>query len=103
MIRQDTGPRTSRTAPLLGTPLGLPWPPVAELDNASETSVITVKSTIIAWNTAALSPDVGGNFTSAGLNLIGKKDGSTGSTQPNDQTGTIALPLHPRLDPSACK
>ena len=65
-------------------------------------TVVTVKSTIIANNTAATSgPDVSGSFTSQGFNLIGKNDdGSTGFTESTDQTGTIALPLDPKLDPA---
>jgi hypothetical protein len=41
---------------------------------------------------------VKGPFTSAGFNLIGKKDGSTGFTAATDQTGTVAAPLDPKLD-----
>ncbi len=60
----------------------------------------TVKSSIIALNSANLNgiPDVKGPFTSAGFNLIGKKDGSTGFTAATDQTGTVAAPLDPKLD-----
>jgi hypothetical protein len=52
-------------------------------------------------NTATTSaPDVSGSFASAGFNLIGKRDGSTGFTiAATDQTGTIASPLNPMLDP----
>jgi hypothetical protein len=60
----------------------------------------TVKSTIIANNEFALSGDgndVYGSFVSEGFNLIGIRDGSTGFTQVNDQTGTCAGP-----DPLAC-
>ncbi|MFL6521600.1 MAG: choice-of-anchor Q domain-containing protein [Chthoniobacterales bacterium] len=66
------------------------------------TGPATVKSTIIALNTANLNPvfDVKGSFTSAGFNLIGKVDGSTGFTAATDQTGTIAAPLDPKLDPN---
>jgi hypothetical protein len=60
----------------------------------------TVKSTIIASNMAGSGPDVSGAVTSAGFNLIGKTDGSTGFTQPTDLTGTIASPLDPKFDPN---
>jgi CSLREA domain-containing protein len=64
----------------------------------------SVKSTIIANNTASPSsnpsPDVDGSFTSGGFNLIGKIEGSTGFTATTDQTGTIANPLDPKLDPN---
>ena len=62
----------------------------------------TVKSSIIALNSGNVgsSPDVNGSFTSAGFNLIGKRDGSTGFTTATDQTGTTAAPLDPKLDPN---
>ena len=58
-----------------------------------------VKSTIIAGNTSTApgSPDVSGAFNSAGFNLIGKRDGSTGFTAATDLTGTIAAPVDPRF------
>src|SRR4029077_7191128 len=60
-----------------------------------------VKSSIIALNTAGGSgPDGFSTFTSGGFNLIGKKDGSTGFTAATDQSGTIASPLNPKLDPA---
>ena len=65
--------------------------------------VVNVKNTLIALNTATgmtPTPDVQGPFTSQGFNLIGKADGSTGFTGPGDQTGTIASPLDPKLDPN---
>jgi len=63
-----------------------------------------VKSTIIALNYGGTSdtiagPDVYGAFTSAGFNLIGKKDGSTGFSAATDKKGTIKAPLDPKLDP----
>ena len=58
-----------------------------------------VKNSIIALNTGAPgSPDVSGNFNSAGFNFIGKRDGSSGFTAATDLTGTIATPLDPGLD-----
>jgi CSLREA domain-containing protein len=67
---------------------------------------VNVKSAIIALNKAVsqdgdpgLNPDASGAFASQGFNLIGMSDGSTGFTQPNDQTGTMASPLDPKLDP----
>jgi Dockerin type I domain len=65
------------------------------------TAAIHVKSTIVALNTATSSgPDVFGSFDSHGYNLIGKTDGSTGFVVATDQTGTVAAPLNPKLDPS---
>jgi hypothetical protein len=62
---------------------------------------VNVKSSIIAGNTSALSGhDVAGTVVSAGFNLIGKKDGSTGFTAATDHTGTVASPLDPKLDPN---
>jgi len=61
----------------------------------------TVKSSIIALNIGpAPAPDVSGNFSSQGFNLIGKTDGSTGFSAGTDQTGTNAFPLDPMLDPA---
>ena len=62
-----------------------------------------VESSIVALSSgsgAGAPYDVVGNFTSAGFNLIGTTDGSTGFTQPTDQTGTFASPLDPLLDPN---
>lgn len=60
-------------------------------------STVTVKSSIIASN-AGSTPDVSGSFTSSGFNLVGKTDGGAGFAAPTDQTGTVALPLDPKLD-----
>lgn len=63
---------------------------------------VTVKNSIIAMNSSTdTGPDVNGTFVSAGFNLIGKTDGSTGFTAATDQTGTIASPLDPVLAPLA--
>jgi hypothetical protein len=66
-----------------------------------------MKSSIIALNTSSPDPlidpspdDVSGPFTSAGFNLIGNEDGSTGFSAPTDQTGTTVSPLDPKLDPA---
>jgi hypothetical protein len=61
---------------------------------------VTSKNTIVALNTAGGGPDFNGTLTSQGYNLIGKADGSTGFTAATDQTGTIASPLDPKLDPA---
>ena len=66
----------------------------------SGTGPAQVKSTIIALNTTvATDPDVSGPFSSQGYNLVGKTNGSTGFTAATDQTGTVAAPLNPKLDP----
>src|SRR6266446_5308829 len=58
---------------------------------------VNVRSTIIALNaTSNEAQDVGGVFTSSGFNLVGKTGGSTGFTQPTDQTGTTALAARPK-------
>jgi hypothetical protein len=57
-----------------------------------------IKNTIVALNTTDFSgPDVSGDFTSLGFNLIGQSDGGTGFTVSSDQTGTTAAPLDPLL------
>jgi len=63
---------------------------------------MTVKSSVIAKNNVAPSSgsDVSGNFTSAGYNLIGVADGAAGFNSNTDQTGTVAIPLDPKLDPA---
>jgi hypothetical protein len=63
-------------------------------------STVNSHNTIIALNTASdTDPDVVGPFTSAGHNLIGKGDGSTGLTNGvmSDQIGSVATPLDPKL------
>src|SRR5438477_5369010 len=67
-------------------------------------TVLSIKSTIVALNTnnnyPFEGPDVGSVFfTSAGFNLIGKADGSTGFNAATDLTGTNAAPLNPKLGP----
>ena len=61
---------------------------------------VNVRATIIGLSLGALGRDVSGAFISGGFNLIGKIDGSTGFTAATDQTGTIASPLDPKLDPN---
>src|SRR5262249_48980985 len=56
------------------------------------------RNTIVAGNQAASGPDVNGNVTSLGYNLIGQTDGSTGWLG-TDHTGTGANPLDPQLGP----
>ena len=63
---------------------------------------VNVKNSIIAMNSSTdVGPDVSGTFVSAGFNLIGKTNGSTGFTAPTDQTGTVASPRDPVLAPLA--
>ena len=59
---------------------------------------VTVKSSIIARNTAASEPDVSGQFASAGYNLVGITDGSAGFGASTDLLGTEAVPRDPKLD-----
>ena len=67
-----------------------------------QNSTATVKSSIIALNTADLNPDLGGAYTSNGFNLIGDADGVTGPgfNQATDQKGSSASPLDAKLDPN---
>jgi hypothetical protein len=63
---------------------------------------VTVQNTIIALNrTNGLGPDTFSvdGFTSEGFNLIGKGDGASGFTNGvnNDQVGSTASPLDPKL------
>ncbi|HZS46659.1 MAG TPA: choice-of-anchor Q domain-containing protein [Blastocatellia bacterium] len=64
----------------------------------------SIGNTIIAGNNGPLdSPDIKGDFTSQGHNLIGKGDGGTGFTNGSngDLVGTVASPVDPRLGPLA--
>jgi hypothetical protein len=65
------------------------------------TGVVTAKSTIIAGNiaTTPAGQDAAGAFISQGYNLLGKSDSSTGFVNGanNDQVGTNATPLDPKL------
>jgi predicted outer membrane repeat protein len=62
-------------------------------------------NSVVAENTSAgNSPDVFGFFFSRGYNLIGRAEGSNGAFvhgQNNDQVGSVAAPLDPRLGPLA--
>lgn len=70
----------------------------------SVAGITEVKSCIIALNGGArTAPDVSGAFTSDGFNLIGRRDGSNGFTDPTDQTGSISSPLDPKLDPAGLR
>jgi uncharacterized repeat protein (TIGR01451 family) len=53
--------------------------------------------TIVAGDTAPVNPDVNGQFSSLGHNLIGNAAGSSGFTAPGDQVGTTAHPINPML------
>jgi hypothetical protein len=58
-------------------------------------------NSIVAGNTAqAQGQDIYGPISSLGYNLIGAVDATNGNTWlANDQTGTVANPLNPGLDP----
>ncbi len=61
-----------------------------------------IMNTIVALNSAdGTGPDVSGDFTSSGFNLIGQADGSTGFSNGvnGDQAGTTTAPLDPLLGP----
>ena len=63
----------------------------------------SIRASIIALNSAPVGPDIDGTVTSQSHNLVGKGDGSTGFTNGvnNDQVGSIASPLDPKLGPLA--
>jgi len=65
---------------------------------------VTVRNTILAANTstatgAGAAPDCYGAFISAGYNLVGNRTNSTGWGAPDDQLGSTASPINPRLAP----
>jgi hypothetical protein len=62
-------------------------------------STVTIRNTIITGNTALFWPDCHGPFTSAGFNLIGATDGSTGWGALGDQFGTTNSYLNALLGP----
>ena len=77
----------------------------AEGGGVAITEIGRVTNSLIALNSASSAgPDLfsgtGFAFTSGGFNLIGKKDGSAGFSELTDQTGTIATPLDPKVDPA---
>jgi hypothetical protein len=57
-----------------------------------------VHNTIIARNSCAQAPDVGGTFASLGYNFIGQADGS-GGWNGTDKTGSAIQPWDPQLGP----
>ena len=57
------------------------------------------RNTIIALNTATQGPDVAGQLTSLGFNLIGNNKDATITPTTGDQIGTAASPINPRLGP----
>ena len=68
--------------------------------NTGPLNFIYVSNTIIAGNIGSSNnSDVYGDFYSAGGNLIGIADGSTGFIQGTDQKGTGSSPLDPLLGP----
>lgn len=71
--------------------------------NESEGASILLRNTLIALNSndAGLSPDLAGDFTSRGYNLIGAADDSTGFTNciNADLVGRIVNPIDPLLGP----
>jgi VCBS repeat-containing protein len=60
-------------------------------------------SSIVALNGLSTdnAPDFGGNFTSLGGNVIGKRTGANGTFLISDRTGTVASPLNPQIGPLA--
>jgi hypothetical protein len=62
------------------------------------TGTLAVANTIVAGNTAPSGPDILGEVTSRGHNLIGNPSGGSGFVA-SDLVGTAANPLDPRLGP----
>jgi hypothetical protein len=62
---------------------------------------LNLANTIIAGNSAAHDPDIGGAVISQGHNLVGNGTGSTGLMNGvnGDQVGTAASPINPLLGP----
>jgi parallel beta-helix repeat protein len=66
------------------------------IDNNGGAFQVTVGNSILAGNTSDFGPDFSNAVISAGNNLIGKTNGSSGWVG-SDLTGTIASPLNPQL------
>ena len=72
-------------------------------------AVLSLRNSIVAGNVMpptlipGTAPDISGAVSSAGHNLLGKVDGSTGITNGTngDKAGSIAVPLEPQLRPLA--
>lgn len=66
-------------------------------------STCTLDNTLVADNSAPNGPDIFGSATSAGHNLIGQSDGSSGFSNgaQGDLVGTTASPVFPRIGPLA--
>jgi hypothetical protein len=64
-----------------------------------EAGTVAVRNTIIASNSASQYPDCYGTFSSAGYNLIGAIQGSTGWGALGDQLGSTNSYLNPMLTP----
>ena len=63
-------------------------------------AITTVKSSIIALNTAPAGPDAWDQITSDGFNIVGIDRGARFSpAQPSDRIGTVANPIDPLLGP----
>jgi uncharacterized repeat protein (TIGR01451 family) len=80
-----------------GSPGSAGAPGVGNGGGVVNTVRATILDTIVAGNMAPVSPDVGGEFSSLGHNLIGDGTGAPGFTAPGDQVGTTADPINPML------
>ena len=71
--------------------------------NLEPNAPFTINLTIVAGNTAATKPDIDGNVSSGGFNLIGDGTGMTGLTHGvnGNLVGTQAAPIDPMLGPLA--
>ena len=73
----------------------------AALDGGGVLTVgtLTLGNSILATNSAGISPDVSGGVSSLGMNIVGDGAGSTGlnNGMNGDRVGTSALPIDPLL------
>jgi CSLREA domain-containing protein len=67
---------------------------------AAAQTTFALGASVIAGNTAAADPDVGGAVASGGDNVVGQQGASTGWVA-SDQVGTVGAPLDAKLGPLA--
>jgi hypothetical protein len=66
--------------------------------SADGNGIVNIASSVV--KNSLFDDRVSGGFISKGFNLVRIVDGSTGFTASTDQTGTVASPLDPMLDPA---
>lgn len=83
--------------------LGLDYVTVARNSSATggglyDASIVNIRRTLIAENSAGAAPDVSGSVTSIGNNLVRNGSGSTGWNGTTDLIGTVDDPMEAALD-----